>query len=868
MNKVIKFLFLLFLLLHKLFVFGQLNDDFTDGNFTVNPTWFGNTSSFTINASNQLQLDTLGAATKILYTDNSLVNNTEWQFWLKLNFDPSANNLVKIYLASDNADLNGSLNGYYIKIGENLALDGIDLYRQNGTNSTVLINGINGHGALKPVLRIKVIHTAAGDWELYSDTLGGTDFSLEGSAIDTLVKSSSFFGVVCKFTSSYAKNFYFDDFYAGNIIIDTSPPKIKSVEVLNANQLLVGFDEIISKLTAEDTSNYRVNSGINFPSSAAIGPNNKEVTLNFTKSFQSGSIYKIFIENIEDIKGNKSSLDSLDFHFYIPSSRDIVINEIFPDPSPSIGLPDAEFIELYNTSGLNFPIDLNGWTISDATSTVIIPDCKLSKGAYLILCSPADTSKFKIYGQVVGVPSFPGLNNDGDKLTLKDDAGEIIDDINYTLDWYHDDIKKDGGWTIERIDPFAKCSNQANWKASDDPSGGTPGKINSVYATYNDINPPVLLWFNIQDSTHIALQFSELIDSQTILKANNFTINNNIGNPSIVTTNSPLYDYALLTLSKPLENGTIYKLEIKNLKDCPGNFIKTVLLEFGLPEAADSLDLVINEILFNPKPNGYDFVEIYNRSNKFIDCRDLKIASLDDSNRIKYIYPLTNLGYQLYPKDYLVLTENKSDILSRYYVKSPEKILVLNNMPSFNDDEGRVVVLNKTGHWIDYFHYFDSYHFALLDNKEGVSLERLNPDQPTNNPSNWTSASSSSGYATPTFQNSEYTDLINILGRQITLSPAIFSPDNDGFQDEMKIMYHFDNTGNYGSITIYDLSGREVRKLVNNELFSTDGFYTWDGIDKDGKKAQIGVYIVFVEIVNPGGSVKKYKLTCTLAGKG
>ena len=49
---------------------------------------------------------------------------------------------------------------------------------------------------------------------------------------------------------------------------------------------------------------------------------------------------------------------------------DVVITEIMADPSPVVGLPNAEFIEVKNVSST--PFNLNGWKISDATSTATI----------------------------------------------------------------------------------------------------------------------------------------------------------------------------------------------------------------------------------------------------------------------------------------------------------------------------------------------------------------------------------------------------------------------------------------------------------------------------------------------------------------
>ena len=178
--------------------YAQFTDDFSDGNFTTNPVWQGDTSHFTINAGKQLQSNATSSGTIYLSTLNQKVLDAEWQFWINLKFNPSDQNYVKIYLSSDNANLSGSLNGYFIRIGETLALDGIDLYRQNGTTVTPLINGIDAHGAINPVLRIKVIHRSNGDWELYSDITGNNNFNVEGTANDNSFSTLNYFKVSYK----------------------------------------------------------------------------------------------------------------------------------------------------------------------------------------------------------------------------------------------------------------------------------------------------------------------------------------------------------------------------------------------------------------------------------------------------------------------------------------------------------------------------------------------------------------------------------------------------------------------------------------------------------------------------------------------
>ncbi|HPA31685.1 MAG TPA: hypothetical protein PLV14_08820, partial [Bacteroidia bacterium] len=70
---------LLFLAIIPFFGVAQITDNFSDGDFTANPAWSGDNSQFIVNASQQLQLNSTGAATSYLALATSLpmLDNTE-----------------------------------------------------------------------------------------------------------------------------------------------------------------------------------------------------------------------------------------------------------------------------------------------------------------------------------------------------------------------------------------------------------------------------------------------------------------------------------------------------------------------------------------------------------------------------------------------------------------------------------------------------------------------------------------------------------------------------------------------------------------------------------------------------------------------
>ena len=108
----------------------QVSDDFSDGNFTENPLWSGTTENFAVNTGFQLQSKASAASKSFLTTYSEVFDNAVWEFWVKINYNPTSSNYASIYVISDRADLSGDVNGYYIQIGN--TSDEVSLYLQQG----------------------------------------------------------------------------------------------------------------------------------------------------------------------------------------------------------------------------------------------------------------------------------------------------------------------------------------------------------------------------------------------------------------------------------------------------------------------------------------------------------------------------------------------------------------------------------------------------------------------------------------------------------------------------------------------------------------------------------------------------------------
>ncbi|MEI9909444.1 MAG: lamin tail domain-containing protein [Bacteroidota bacterium] len=154
---------------------------------------------------------------------------------------------------------------------------------------------------------------------------------------------------------------------------------------------------------------------------------------------------------------------------------DVVIDELMADPTPQIGLPNNEWIELKNTT--TTPINLQNWRIGDATGqSGPIPSFILQPDSFVIVCTGSAVAAMSIFGTAIPVTSFPSLDNDGDQIFLRAADGKIIHAVSYTLSMYQNEVKKEGGWTLEMMDTKSPCAGNNNWKASVNTTGGTPGK--------------------------------------------------------------------------------------------------------------------------------------------------------------------------------------------------------------------------------------------------------------------------------------------------------------------------------------------------------------------------------------------------------
>ncbi|PHN07637.1 lamin tail domain-containing protein [Flavilitoribacter nigricans] len=844
-----------------------LRKDFSDPDLSG---WQGDLEKFAV-IDGQLQLsDPDPGSSNRAYLSIPAMTGTEettiWETWIRLDFAPSGSNYALVYLSASGADLTSNVSGYYLRIGGiSGSEDAIELYRQDGNASELLLSATAGAVGSEPVLaRIQVTRSETGLWQLAVDYDGNENYQIEGEVTDNTYPVGHFFGYVCVYSATRSEAFHFDDLLVDPLVEDLLPPELIGAFPLDRQTVEVRFSEIVSDDTALNTANFSLSGGLGNPASVERSAEDPTILLlSWIQNFANQTNYTLTVMGVADTNGNIAGEQTSEF-FYLelspPEPGDLIITEFMADPSPPRALPNAEYIELFNAS--DKVLQLEGVGISTGSTPRRLPDYPLYPNTYVAICDHDDSAELAAFGPTLSIESFPALTNGGDQVSLTDQDNGILQELSYDLSWYRDSEKADGGWSLELIETTQPADCPGNWIASEAPAGGTPGLENSVNGRPLETDGPVLLSAYAESDTEILLRFDEALDPVTANDPMTYAINGGVGISDAFL--QPGRREILLMLDAPLQTGSIYEISAgAGLTDCLGNSSTSpVVRRVGLAQSAAPGDVVINELLFFPEVGGEDFIELYNRSDKTINLRDWFINNrqADGSDRNESI----DGDLLIFPGEYVVITESAQDILDRYTVNFPERLLE-NDLPTMSD-EGQLTIRNEAFIVIDSFAYTADLHSPLLAEERGVSLERVDTEAPTNSPGNWHSAAGSAGFATPTYENSQYLPVRPSTGNIISLANKRFSPDGDGFEDLLLLQVAADRPGYLATIQVFDANGRLVRRLLRNELLPVEAVYKWDGTHADGHKARIGIYVIWVELVNPDGTVERWQESCVLAG--
>lgn len=489
---------LLFILFSPLLSFGQLIENFSDGDFTDNPTWTGNVSNFFVNNSFQLQSKAPTTSTSFLFTPSEAIDDAVWEVWVKITYTTSSSNYASVYIVSSTNDVTNGCNGYFVKIGD--TKDNVSLWLQEGTKKTKLIDGVEKRTEGNLVeIKIKVTRDENGNFSLYSKLPPENDYFLEGTIQNLAIKQSLYFGLMYANTSTTGSAYYFDDILVtGNKALDTESPQCEQLTLLPPNQLKLQFSEPMDFSQAT----FILNEEMGTPSNIEISADKIVVMLTFENEFQRGKIYILEINEATDLSGNPLLNTTKITGITEPiEMSDLVFNEIMFDNPPN----STEYIEIFNrseklldVSGIVFTTRKKDGNLN--TGHEIPKGTLLKPAGYLAVCPNAD-SLLNYYHyppeSYVVTTSWSSLNNESAIVVLTNNNKDTIyDELTYSVKWHHIMIKNPQGVSLEKINPSLPSHDPQSWhSAAFEVNYGTPGYKNSQYREIDiSMEPEEFIW--------------------------------------------------------------------------------------------------------------------------------------------------------------------------------------------------------------------------------------------------------------------------------------------------------------------------------------------------------------------------------------
>ncbi len=504
------------------------------------------------------------------------------------------------------------------------------------------------------------------------------------------------------------------------------------------------------------------------------------------------------------------------------------INEIMYRPEPG----EPEWIEILVVID---SLDLRGFVLRDQghAGTVARTDKRLYySGDYIVLA--ADSSVLQSYPDadfpLEPIDRFPIFNNGADSVRVLDGRHVPMDEFHYTSRW-----GGEVGISLERKSVSASTQNSRNWGSSTAGAGATPGHPNSIRAAGNHL---------------LAVARADSI--QSVPPGEPFSVAYDIINTSLDSTIIPEF---ILGLDEDKDGALAedeYQKTIRFRQMTPGDSLRfsaelrapaspgdhnlLLLLDHQSTEFTDTSSIWVpfprQSLLFNeflPDPSEFyphEFIECVNVSGYHIP---LDRWQLQINNRTAIL----NSDITIPPKAYFLLSE---DSLTNTDVQQFHP----SSWPPLPNTGGTILLRDRYGHLMDSLTYSEAW-----SPQQGRSYERFHLETGDHSPANWQVSLSGEG-ATPGKPNSLYSDT-DTTAREWTITPALFSPDGDGIADFLQVRYQGQAGLQYVTIHIYDMAGRLVRSLIQDQSAPVISVWTWDGTNGRDNSLPIGIYLVHIE---------------------
>ncbi|MBP9212067.1 MAG: lamin tail domain-containing protein, partial [Bacteroidetes bacterium] len=553
---------------------------------------------------------------------------------------------------------------------------------------------------------------------------------------------------------------------------------------------------------------------------------------------------------------------AMEFTVGVPAAS-VIVTEVMS--APPEGMP--EWIELYNRAST--PIDLAGWTIADNGSTnapLGTAPMTVAAGSYIIIT----TDPLQFFASYPAMPetvlviaaAVPSLNNTTpDAVVLRDGTRRTMDSLRYQPQWL-----VQPGHSLQRYDRDDLTSDSLNWR-SDLPSPGTENpsgrkEQDAGFRSFTAERSGDVLRLHATVTNHgrsmmenVVVRFFYDADKDSLPASDEAIASFPLPSLAPLDSSSARFDW---NLTRP-GLGRFFARIDHDADQQPLNDIAVTSSSLRFPVRT----MIINEILYEPRTNNSEFVELLNRSADTVDIDGWKLMDQPSSSGSRTEITLSRAPSRILPGEF-VLIASDSSIYSELPPNLDSLVLFAPSLSLSNSGE-ELVLADLTGAVIDSVRYSPEWHLRTLSTA-GRSLERIDPNGRSEEPRNW-SSSVSPLLSTPLKQNSIELRTM-VTSSALSLQPNPFSPDQDGHEDFLSIGYSLPGSSVTIRLRIYDVSGRLIRTLAQNEPSAPVGSLNWDGRDDQGHRVRIGPYIILLEALdNLGGTAAAMKGVVVAARK-
>ena len=752
---------LLIILINSVYGYTQVTDNFSDGDFTNDPTWSGDDSYFVVTGESRLNSNGPSDAASVLHlsTISAVMDYTTWEFLLDLNFNGTTSNFFRIYLTSDRLDLEDSPTGYFIQMGQTSA-DYIKLFRNDAGTTQEIAQGTTGFSSTTiGEVRIRVIRDALGNWTIYADPSGGTNFQLEASVLDNTYSSTSYFGIYFQYsTTSRFDDFGFDDLIISQLELDT-------VKVTSATEIVVYFDQPIDQTDAETTGSYLL-PGYTITSATQSAESDSVVTLTLDAGtpLVTGD-YTLTVSSALT-RNSDATYDISYTQLQLQSAVTLSETEMLLSFNDDLNETSAKTQTNYTIdNGIGQPagaslnedrsqvtLTLSNPLFEGTTFELTLSNLENESGNSVF----AGTEDFTFVIPIVIDSAAPQSENRVLVLFNKPLNEAISEDVlNYSLSGGLGNptsaALQEGSQSVELTfsEDFANDSYVLTINNLEDLDGNIIAENSTVSFSYLHLD--IVSVVQVDDES-VRIAFNQEVEESTAEMVGNYALSE-LGTPALASRSAE--DPSEVTLVLDELYNSVYTLSITGISNQLQNSAPAELFaQVTISKASDYRELLITEIMADPTPviglPEAEYVEIYNPGSHSINLQGFE---LNDEPLDSFI---------LQPGAYALLTDDSN--LAAFGVTNG---IAIASFDALTNSGETVYLRDQFGNLLDSVTYALSWYRSDSKDDGGYALELIDPLQPCSDSQNWMASEHSAG-GTPGGENSVFDD-------QDTSAPQLFS---------------------------------------------------------------------------------------------